>query len=80
MFEESLISTYENSLLFAAIKENRMLFLNYTVKKELWKSEKEWQRVGYEQDFIDDKTCRKRVEEYWERSGLATKIRIFCRT
>ena len=40
-----------------------MLFLNYTVKKKLWKSEKDWQTVGYEQDFIDDKTCRKRAEK-----------------
>ena len=54
-----------------------MLFLNYTVKKKLWKSEKDWQTVGYEQDFIDDKTCPKRAEEYRERSGLATTIRIF---
>ena len=67
--------------LIAAIKENTMLFLNYTVqKKNCENQKKDWQTVGYEQDFIDDKTCRKRAEEYRERSGLATKIWIFCRT
>ena len=28
-------------------------------KKKLWKSEKDWQTVGYEQDFIDDKHVEK---------------------
>ena len=60
-----------------------MLFFNYTVIKKIVKSEKDWQTVGYEHDFIDDKICLKTAEvknHDKERSGLATKIRIFCRT
>ena len=55
-------------------RKHDVIFELHSEKK---KSEKDWQTVGYEQDFIDDKTCRKRAEEYRERSGLATKIRIF---
>ena len=60
-------------------RKHNVIFELHSEKKK-GKSEKDWQTVGYEQDFIDDKTCRKRAEEYKERSGLATKIRIFCRT
>ena len=52
--------------LIAAIKENTMLFLNYTVqKKNCENQKKDWQTVGYEQDFIDDKTCRNRPKNKW---------------
>ena len=54
-----------------------MLFLNFPLEKKLWKSEEDWQTVGYEQDFTEDKTCRKRAEKHREGSGLATKIRFF---
>ena len=36
-----------------------MLFFDYTVKKKMWKSEKDWQTVGCEQDFADDKHVEK---------------------
>ena len=58
-----------------------MLFLNYPLKKKLWKSEDDWQTLDYKQDFIEDwKACRKRAEKDRELSGFATKIRIFCGT
>ena len=67
------------TLIYCTKRKHNVNFELHSEKK-LWKSEKDWQTVGYEQDFIDDKTCRKRAEEYRERSGLAKKIRIFCRT
>ena len=68
------------TLIYCTKRKHNVNFELHSEKKKLWKSEKDWQTVGYEQDFIDDKTCRERAEEYRERSGLATKIRIFCRT
>ena len=40
-------------------KHNVIFELHSEKKKKLWKSEKDWQTVGYEQDFIDDKHVEK---------------------
>ena len=61
-------------------RKHNVSFELHSEKKNCENQKKDWQTVGYEQDYIDDKTCRKRAEEYKERSGLATKIRFFCRT
>ena len=55
-------------------RKHNVIFELHSAKKNCENQKKDRQTVGYEQDFIDDKTCRKRAEEYRERSGLATKI------
>ena len=80
---------YPRSLLFAAIKEITILFSTHW--QNLWKSgEEDWQTawlhddqegrlwpVGYEQEFIEDKSKSKNTRP--EGFCLATKIRISFR-